>query len=67
MVEGLKNEVHAMKSRCDTLEKTVKQLESICDTQQRTLETFRQHIINIQEHLGILDLGYEGEAFEVMQ
>jgi hypothetical protein len=66
MVEGLKNEVLAMKSRCDMLEKTVEKLESLCDMQQRTLETFRQNIIGLQAHLGLLNLNYRGEVFELM-
>ena len=67
MVEGLKNEVHAVKTRCDVLEKTVEKLESLCEFQQRNLETFRQNLIGLQKHLGLLDLNYEGEAFELRQ
>ena len=65
-VEGLKNEVQAMKSRCDMLEKTVKDLQSICDTHERTLEALRQHIVNLQRDQGTLDLSYQGEEFEMM-
>jgi predicted nucleic acid-binding Zn-ribbon protein len=67
LVEGLENEVQALKSRCNTLEKTVKDLQSICDTNQRYIETFRQQIIGIQRDLGTLDSSYQGEEFEVMQ
>jgi len=66
LVEGLKNEVQALKSRCDILKKTVKDLQSICDMHQRTLETFRQNIIDLYRHQGTLDLSYQGEEFEVM-
>ena len=66
LVEGLKNEVQALKSRCDILEKTVKDLQSICDTHQQTLETFRQNIIDLYRHQGMLNLSYQGEEFEVM-
>jgi hypothetical protein len=64
LVEGLKNDVQAMKSRCDILEKTVKDLQSICDTHRGILETFRQHIVNTQWRQGTLDMSYQGEAFE---
>jgi len=66
LVEGLKNEVQALKSRCDILEKTVKDLQSICDMHQQTLETFWQNIIDLYRHQGTLDLSYQGEEFEVM-
>lgn len=66
LVEGLKNEVQALKDRCDMLEETTKNLQSICDTHQRTLETFRQHIVNLHEHQGTLDISYQGEDFEVI-
>ena len=65
-VKGLKNEVQALKDRCNMLEKTVKDLQSMCDTHQRTLETFRQHIVNLHRHQGTLDLSYQGEKFEAM-
>jgi len=41
LVEGLKNKVQALKSRCDMLERTSKDLKSICDMHQRTLEIFQ--------------------------
>ena len=66
LVESLKNDVQALKSRCNILEKTVKDLQSICNTHQNTLETFRQEIINLHRCKGTLDLSYQGEGFEVM-
>lgn len=66
LIEGLKNEVQTLESRCDMLEKTVRDLQSICDTHQRTLETFRQHIVDIHRHQGTLDLSYQGGEFEVI-
>jgi hypothetical protein len=66
LVEGLKNEVQALKGRCNMLEKSLKDLQSICDTHQRTLETFWQHIVNLHRHQGTLDLSYQGEDFEAM-
>jgi hypothetical protein len=66
LVEGLKDEVQALKSRCSMLEKNVKDLQSVCDTHQRTLEMVRQHIVNLHRHQGTLDMSYQGEEFEVM-
>ena len=65
-VKGLKNEVQALKGRCNMLKKTVKDLQSMCDMHQRTLETFWQHIVNLHRHQGMLDLSYQGEEFEAM-
>jgi predicted nucleic acid-binding Zn-ribbon protein len=66
LVKDLKNEIQALKSRCNMLETTVKNLESIYNTHQRTLETLRQHIVNLHSHLGTLDLSYQGEELEVI-
>ena len=63
-VEGLKEAVKALKSRCDMLEKTASDLQSVCETHQKSLETFRQHIINLHANRGTLDLSYQGEVFE---
>jgi hypothetical protein len=63
-VEGLKNEVNALKIKCDMLEKTVSNLQSVCGTHQKTLEAFRQQIINLHVNQGTLDLSYQGELFE---
>ena len=40
VVTGLKNAVQDLKSRCDMLEKTVRNLQSICNTHENSLETF---------------------------
>ena len=63
-VEGLKDAVKALKSKCDMLEKTVSDLQSVCETHQKSLETFWQHIINLHANWGTLDLSYQGEVFE---
>ena len=65
-VECLKNAVQALKSRCNMLEKTVRDLQSIYEMHQKSLETFWQHIINLHAYQGMLDLNYQGEEFEVM-
>jgi uncharacterized protein YlxW (UPF0749 family) len=66
LVNDLKNEIQALKSRCNKLETTVKNMESKYNTHQRTLETLRQHIVSLHSHLGTLDLSYQGEELEVM-
>jgi hypothetical protein len=65
VVIGLKNAVQDLKSRCDMLEKTIRNLQSICGTHENSLETFRQYVINHGLHQGALDFSYEGETFEV--
>ena len=66
LVEDLKKEIQALKSRCNMLEITVKNLESKHDTHQRTLETLRQQIVILHSRQGTLDLSYQGEEFELM-
>jgi hypothetical protein len=65
VVIGLKNAVQDLKSRCNMLEKEVRNLQSICETHENSLETFREYVINLRLHQGTLDLSYEGEKFEV--
>lgn len=47
------------------LEKTVMDLQSIVNTHENTLEAWRQHIVNILNHLGMFDSGWGGEQFQV--
>jgi len=47
------------------LEKTVMDLRSIANTHENTLEEWRQHIINILNHLGMFNPGWGGEQFQV--
>jgi hypothetical protein len=67
LVKDLKNEIQALKTKCNMLETTVKNMESVQNTHQRTLETLRQHIVSLQSHMGTLDLSYQGEELDVMQ
>lgn len=66
LVKALRDEVQALNSKCNMLEKNVKHLESMCGTHERTLETFRQNIIRVCSHLEILDTSYQGEEFELV-
>lgn len=66
LVDGLKNDVQSLKSRCDMLEKTVNDLKSVCNVLQRSLETFRQHITSRDRDQGNLNTSYEGEVFELI-
>ena len=73
-VEGLKNEVQALKGRCDMLEKavndlkkTVQVLKSRNGTHQKLLEALRQHTVNFEWQEGTLDQAYEGEEYELME
>jgi hypothetical protein len=65
LVEGLKNEVQALKIGYNVLEKAVRDLQSICETHERSLEAFRQHIVKLYGRQ--LDSSYEGEGFELMR
>jgi hypothetical protein len=65
LVEELKNEVEALKLRCNTLEKTVDGLQSRCNTHEKYIEAIRKEIVKINKDQGTLDLNYQGEEFEV--
>jgi hypothetical protein len=67
LVENLKNEIDALKSRCNKLEKTVKDMEYNYNTHERYLETFRKEIITLHSDRGTLDLSYPGGEFELME
>jgi hypothetical protein len=66
LVKVLQDEVQALKSRCNILEKTVKDLQSICDTHERSLDSFRKAIVRHLGSRGTLDLNLQGEELEVM-
>jgi hypothetical protein len=66
LVEILKNEVQALKSRCNMLENTVKDLKSICDTHEGWLETLRRETVKLLRDEGTLDLSLQGEELELM-
>jgi archaellum component FlaC len=65
LVKGLKNEVQALKSRCNKLKKSVKDLQSICDMHRRSLETYQMHVVHLEDYQGTLDLSYQGEELEL--
>jgi archaellum component FlaC len=64
LVKGLKDEVQALKSRCNMLEKNVKNLLSICNTYGQSVETYQMKAINHLRQQGTLDLSYQGEPGE---
>jgi hypothetical protein len=59
--KSLENEVQALRSRFDKLEKSVKDLQSTCDMHRRSLETFCMCIVHLEGHQGMLR-----EEFELM-
>jgi hypothetical protein len=65
LVKGLKDEVQALKSRCDALEKNVKTLLSICDMHRRSLDSFQVEIVRYGIEQGTLDLSYKGDRLEL--
>jgi len=74
VVQGLENEVQALKLKSDMLEntvnelqKTVKGLETIIGMHQSLIEALRQHTVNFKYREETLDRGYQGEEYELMQ
>ena len=65
LVKGLKDEMQALKSRCDGLEKNVKTLLSICNMHGWSLDSFRVEIVRYGIEQGTLDLSYEGDRLEL--
>jgi len=64
---GLESEVETLKSRCEALERTIREMKSGCDTHESLIESHRVHIVGIQKHLGTLNMSYEGERLELKQ
>ena len=67
IVEGLRNEVQALKGTVNDLEKAVKVLQFTSRVHQSLLEALRKHATNFEWQEGTLDLGYEGEMYELME
>ena len=67
LVEGLRNEVQALKGTVNDLEKAVKVLQFTSRAHQSLLEALRKHATNFKWREGTLDLGYEGEMYELME
>jgi len=67
VVEGLRNEVQALKGAVNDLIKAVKVLQSTSRTHQSLLEALRRHTTNFEWQGGTFDLAYEGEVYELME
>jgi hypothetical protein len=65
LVKGLKDEVQALKSRCNALKKNVKTLLSICNMHRWSLDSFQVEIVRYGIKQGTLDLSYEGDRLEL--
>lgn len=65
VVEDLKNEIWALKSRCNTLESTIENLKSICKTHEDLLEGHRLELLDIHRDQGTLNTSYEGESYDL--
>jgi len=66
MIEDLKTEVQALKSRCDGYEKANRDLTSRCDTHENTLEMLRQQIVRYLDSQGTLSTMYHGNTYDLL-
>ena len=67
IVEGLRNEVQALKEAVNDLTKAVKVLQSTSRMHQSLLEALRKRTTNLELQEGTFDLAYEGEMYEFME
>jgi hypothetical protein len=67
IIDGLKKEVQALKSKCDNLEKTIEDLKSGQDSHENLIEDHRIKLVDLNRHLGTLDTNYEGRELELMR
>jgi cell division protein FtsB len=58
--EALKNELQALKGRCDSLERTIEDLKSGQDSHENVIEDHRIRIVGLSRHLGTIDTSYQG-------
>jgi SMC interacting uncharacterized protein involved in chromosome segregation len=67
IVKGLKEEVGALKSRCDDHEKVIKELQSRCETHENAIEMLRQEIVSLHDNRKTLNTMYRGENYDLIQ
>ena len=67
VVEGLRNEVQALKEVVNDLTKAVKVLQSTSRTHQSLLEALRKRATTLELQEGTFNLAYEGEMYELME
>ena len=67
IIEDLKNEIQALKSRCNVFERTVEDLQCRLETHKKFIEGYREEIVRIQADQGTLNVTYEGEHLELME
>ena len=66
IIEDLKTEVQALKSRCNRYEKANRDLNSQCDTHENTLEMLRQQIVRFLDSQGTLSTMYHGNTYDLL-
>ena len=66
LVKGLKNEIQALRSKCDALDRTIQDLKSKHSTHEWHLERHRQEIIGLKDAQGTLDTNFRGESFDLV-
>jgi hypothetical protein len=60
------DEVQTLKTRCNMLEKRVKDLEWRCESHEVLLERDRLEILKLHASRGPIDTEYNGEKFDLM-
>jgi hypothetical protein len=55
ILEGLKKEVQALKSKCDNLEESIEDLKCGQESHENLIEDHRMKIVGLNRHLGTLD------------
>ena len=66
IIEGFREDVNALGSKCDRLEMVIQELQSRCSMHERAVNDFRQEIVSIKDRQGTLDASYRGENFDTV-
>lgn len=66
IIEDLREDIWALRSKCDGLERDIQALKLRCNTHERVLEVYREEIVSFKDGQGTLDTMYRGEKFELI-
>ena len=66
IVEGLKMEVQALKTRCNRYEKIIEDLTSRLETHENAIEMLWQQIVHYLDSQGTLSTAYYGKNYDLL-
>ena len=66
IIDGFREDVNALGSKCDRLKMVIQELQSRCSMHERAVNDFQQEIVSIKDRQGTLDASYRGENFNTV-